>query len=364
MRTWAAPARESSSSRYPRWVRVRFRRPLLLVVLALALPAAHAGTAPAATGPREQAALLELFATDAALARAQSGAQAAHARLAAVRGTLASVRQRLGVARANELATQRALAARLNDIYRAHPLDTLGVLLAARSFTEISDGLDLLARLSRQDSALVRSARRWHAALQGSSRRLRAAESRARAVQGAWEARIAVLGRADRAARSLLKRLRRQHVRSLETLRATASRAARRAHTVVRPAPHGGGSVTAPATTAPAAPPQHPRRRLSRRRRLPNPPPGRRSRRARPSRSRRPPTRSQVTPRAVSPSGVGVCATDPRVIPLGTRFDVPGYGSCVAADTGSSVIGATIDIWMPGAQASVYGNQTITITFR
>jgi len=62
--------------------------------------------------------------------------------------------------------------------------------------------------------------------------------------------------------------------------------------------------------------------------------------------------------------GVGVCATDPRVIPLGTRFEVPGYGSCVAADTGSAVIGADIDIWMPDAQAAVYGRQTITITFR
>jgi 3D (Asp-Asp-Asp) domain-containing protein len=28
------------------------------------------------------------------------------------------------------------------------------------------------------------------------------------------------------------------------------------------------------------------------------------------------------------------------------------------------VIGATIDIWMPGAQATGYGRQTITITFR
>ena len=62
--------------------------------------------------------------------------------------------------------------------------------------------------------------------------------------------------------------------------------------------------------------------------------------------------------------GPGICATDPRVIPLGTRFDVPGYGPCVAADTGSAVIGATIDIWMPNERASVYGTQTITITFR
>jgi 3D (Asp-Asp-Asp) domain-containing protein len=338
-------------------VRVRFRRPLLLIVLVLALPAAHAGTVPAASGPREQAALLELFATDAALARAHSGAQAAQARLAAIHGTVASVRRRLAVARANELATQRALAARLNDIYRAHPLDTFGVLLGARSFTEIGDGLDLLARLSRQDSALVRSARRRHAALQGSARRLHAAESRARAVQGAWEARIAVLGRAQRARLLLLERLRRQHVRSRETLRATAGRAATRAHTVVRPAPHGGASATAPATTAPAGSPV--------------------------ATTATPPSPSQpsLTPGATLsvaatayslpghtasglPVGVGVCATDPRVIPLGTRFEVPGYGSCVAADTGSSVIGATIDIWMPGAQASVYGNQTITITFR
>jgi 3D (Asp-Asp-Asp) domain-containing protein len=52
------------------------------------------------------------------------------------------------------------------------------------------------------------------------------------------------------------------------------------------------------------------------------------------------------------------------VIPLGTRFEVPGYGSCVAADTGSSVIGAPIDLWMPSERAAVYGTQTITITFR
>src|SRR5205085_12351599 len=64
------------------------------------------------------------------------------------------------------------------------------------------------------------------------------------------------------------------------------------------------------------------------------------------------------------PVGQGICATDPRVIPLGTRFEIPGYGPCVAADTGSAVIGAAIDIWMPNERASVYGTQTITITFR
>ncbi len=155
----------------------------LLVVLALALPAAHPGTAAAATGPRERTALLELFATDAALARAQRGAEAAHARLARVRGDLRSLaRQRLGVARAQPARhAARARAAPQRDLPRRPARHAgraaRGALVRATSAT----GLDLLDRLSRPDSSLVRSARRWHAALAGSSRTLRAAEARAQA---------------------------------------------------------------------------------------------------------------------------------------------------------------------------------------
>lgn len=43
----------------------------------------------------------------------------------------------------------------------------------------------------------------------------------------------------------------------------------------------------------------------------------------------------------------GICAVDPAVIPLHTRFWVPGYGVCVAADTGGLVKGATIDLGFP-----------------
>jgi 3D (Asp-Asp-Asp) domain-containing protein len=323
---------------------VRFWRPLLLVVLALALPAAHAEPSPAATGPRERAALIELFATDAALARARAGERAAQARLARVRRDLRGVHTRLGVARTNQRATQRALAQRLNEIYRARPLDALGILLSARSLTEISDGLDLLDRLSRSDSVLVRSARRWQAALQGQARTLRAAEGRAQAEQRAWQARAAELRRADQAQRALLAKLRHAKVRALEQLAATARRDVERARKVVRPQPHGGGSDDSPLPPPPAAKP-----------------------------TLAPGSTLSVHATAYSlpghtasglPVGLGICATDPRVIPLGTRFDIPGYGSCVAADTGSSVIGATIDIWMPDARASVYGRQTITITFR
>jgi 3D (Asp-Asp-Asp) domain-containing protein len=62
------------------------------------------------------------------------------------------------------------------------------------------------------------------------------------------------------------------------------------------------------------------------------------------------------------PVGWGVAAVDPAVIPLGTHFTVPGYGEAVAADVGSGVRGATIDLWFPSVgQAQSWGRRTVTI---
>ena len=50
------------------------------------------------------------------------------------------------------------------------------------------------------------------------------------------------------------------------------------------------------------------------------------------------------------------------MIPLGTHMTIPGYGEAVAADTGGSVVGATIDLWFPStAQANAWGRRTVTI---
>lgn len=63
------------------------------------------------------------------------------------------------------------------------------------------------------------------------------------------------------------------------------------------------------------------------------------------------------------PVAPGVIAVDPRVIPLGTRLYVPGYGEGIAADTGGDIKGNTIDVWMSSSQAaSDWGIKTITIT--
>ncbi|GAB4337085.1 MAG: hypothetical protein Kow0010_25110 [Dehalococcoidia bacterium] len=43
----------------------------------------------------------------------------------------------------------------------------------------------------------------------------------------------------------------------------------------------------------------------------------------------------------------GICAVDPDVIPLHTRFYVPGYGECYAGDVGGAIKGNKVDLGFP-----------------
>lgn len=59
----------------------------------------------------------------------------------------------------------------------------------------------------------------------------------------------------------------------------------------------------------------------------------------------------------------GVVAVDPKLIPLGTRMHVPGYGKSIAADVGTAIKGRIIDLWMPtDAAARQWGRRTVVIT--
>jgi uncharacterized protein YabE (DUF348 family) len=59
---------------------------------------------------------------------------------------------------------------------------------------------------------------------------------------------------------------------------------------------------------------------------------------------------------------IKVIAVDPRVIPLGTKVYVEGYGYAVAADTGSAVKGYKIDVFFPTkSEAYRWGRRTIKI---
>lgn len=57
-----------------------------------------------------------------------------------------------------------------------------------------------------------------------------------------------------------------------------------------------------------------------------------------------------------------VISVDPKVIPLGSKVFIPGYGEAIAADKGSSVKGNKIDVFIPNRkQAILWGNKTIKI---
>lgn len=51
----------------------------------------------------------------------------------------------------------------------------------------------------------------------------------------------------------------------------------------------------------------------------------------------------------------GVCATDPKVIPLGTNFYVEGYGLCRAEDIGGAIKGNKVDLGFVDASKGNWG---------
>lgn len=55
-----------------------------------------------------------------------------------------------------------------------------------------------------------------------------------------------------------------------------------------------------------------------------------------------------------NPDGYSTIAVDPSVIPYGTKLFVQGYGFAVAADTGSAIIGNTIDVFFNTYQEAVH----------
>lgn len=58
----------------------------------------------------------------------------------------------------------------------------------------------------------------------------------------------------------------------------------------------------------------------------------------------------------------GVIAVDPRVIPLGTRVYVDGYGPAIAADTGGAIRRNIIDVCFPTrAEAFRWGRRTVKV---
>lgn len=60
--------------------------------------------------------------------------------------------------------------------------------------------------------------------------------------------------------------------------------------------------------------------------------------------------------------GFSSIAVDPRVIPLGTKLYIPGYGSAIAEDVGGGIKGNSIDVYFDSnSQALDWGSKWITV---
>jgi 3D (Asp-Asp-Asp) domain-containing protein len=61
-------------------------------------------------------------------------------------------------------------------------------------------------------------------------------------------------------------------------------------------------------------------------------------------------------------AGLGIVAVDPRVIPLGTRLYIPGYGQAVAGDVGGAIRGNRIDLgFRSTTDATEFGTRPILV---
>ena len=284
--------------------------------------------------------LLELYALESRLAAAQQRLSALRSRAEQAREQEEAARRQLVLARATHAEAEQRLEARLRALYVAGEPDPLAVLLGADSLDDVIstfEGLDRTARQERQIVAqLVRARRTLRAAV--SRLAARTAELR-RAVASAEAARASLeAARAERA--GYLAELQRRRELNRDQIATLSGQAAESEQTASTISAGGGGGGGGPAPTPTAA-----------------------------VQGGRTLTVSstgyclQGTTATGIPVGWGVVAVDPRVIPLGTRMTIPGYGEGTAADTGASVIGATIDLWFPTcAQAIAWGLRTVTIT--
>jgi 3D (Asp-Asp-Asp) domain-containing protein len=272
-------------------------------------------------------ALLSLYALDSQLQGWSARLASLESAAAAVRQRRTSLREELGAARASLRVGQRHLALDLRALYEQGNVDPVAVMLGAKSLTRGLRQLDDLSRVTDQSKQIVAATTAARGRLVQSQHRL-AMEGRRldRALAAARQAeeRLASAAAARRAYVSSLRaraQMQAEQVRSVEATAQAAEQTSRQLQPTASP-PTGKRQLAVSATCYDL--PGH--------------------------------TATGM------PVGQGVVAVDPSVIPLGTRMYVPGYGNGVAADVGSGIKGATIDLWMTPTQCAAWGRRTVTIT--
>ena len=331
------------------------------LVVAVALPASGAGAGSgsslrqqaqqltqenSAIASRSRAAVLTLYALDSRLARAQAQLASLRAQAAAVERKRAATRRELRVAKEVFSVSQRDLANRLRTAYEEGDSDPLAIVLGAKTLDDALSALETAKASAATDRAIVAKARESRDRYAKLQHELGARAEKLRRLEATVSASANALAAAKSERIVYLRQLAAQRSLNTRQISSLESRAQAIEAQASRVAVEQTVTPSTPAAPAPVAPPA--------------PAPVASG------------TTLTVTATAYTlqgttatgaPVGYGVVAVDPGVIPLGTRMTIPGYGDGVAADTGSAIQGAAIDLWVPtAADAAAWGRRTVTIT--
>ena len=305
----------------------------------------------ASLAAQRQEALLQLYSLQTRLGQAERRVTALEARSAQVQDERAAAQRQLQLARDDFQTAEAQLAARLRQLYVEGDVDPLAVLLGAQSLDEVVSALDGLDRLATQDKDILSQLAKAKSSLREAAARLAARQEELRSLLAdARSSRAAIAAARDARAHYIASLRQQQALNRDQIAHLTAQASAAEQQTVVITGGgggggegNGGGEDGGSGSTVPPPPPAH---------------------------------GTQMTVSSTGyclrgntatgvPTSHGVIAVDPSVIPLGTRMFVPGYGQGVAADTGSAVVGQTIDLWFSScAQAVAWGRKTVAITLR
>ncbi|MGZ8715497.1 MAG: 3D domain-containing protein [Gaiellaceae bacterium] len=310
---------------------------------------------PSILDTRAHHALLDLYALDTRLQQAQALLSSLEAQAARLRVRQALLSQQLSATRRTLATSQQRLGDNLRTLYKQGDTDALAVVLGAQSLDDAMTRLDDLTRIADQSRHVVEATgaaqirlARVRSTLATRSTQLGAALASARQTANDLAAargqRLAFIAR--------LRSEQRLKARQISALQLTAQQVEAKSQKLQAAAdaasattPAGLTSTDTSSIPAVPAPPAQP---------------------AAGGRSITVSSTGYALPGRTAtgiPVGWGVVAVDPSVIPLGTRMTIPGYGEGVAADTGSAVRGATIDLWFPTlAQARAWGRRAVTIT--
>jgi cystine transport system substrate-binding protein len=328
------------------------------VLIGIALPAAMTGASGSQRagslsaqrdqlGRRSRDALLELYSIETRLERAKTRIASLGAEKAQLERESASTRTSLRLAKRVIAATKRSLGARARALYESGGLnDPIAIMFGAESIDDAVTRLESVRQIANQENLILQRTRQTQARLLHLKADLARRQAELDQLRGAalTSARSLEAARSNKA--DTIHRLTSERAltaRQLASLSTQATKAATKSIATESPSKPAPPTTTTTGTTSP--------------------PLGGSLAKG-----------QQLTVSATCyclkgstasglPVGPGIIATDPSVIPLGTRVSVPGYGNAVAADTGSAVNGLTIDLWVEScAKASAYGRQTLTIT--